>query len=139
MNINSVHGGQTEDFRPGLPSPNVPDSCRLTIDRRFLLEEEIATVKSEVTSILDRLKRERNKFDYEIRDLMEVQPLMTERDAPVVTAIARGIQDDPLNRTRFLVVGRYLSPPSGRDQTSLASRVVHEHASDRGLSPGDQV
>ena len=28
MNINSIHGGQTDDFRPGLPSPNVPDSCR---------------------------------------------------------------------------------------------------------------
>jgi chorismate mutase/prephenate dehydratase len=33
--------------------------------------------------------------------------------------IACGIQDDPMNRTRFLVVGRYRSPPSGRDQTSL--------------------
>jgi len=91
MNINSIHGGQTEDFRPGLPSPNVPDSCRLTIDRRFLLEEDLATVKSEVTGILDRLKRERKKFDYEIRDLMEVLPLMTERDAPVVKAVAQGI------------------------------------------------
>ncbi|CAN7477451.1 acetylornithine deacetylase/succinyl-diaminopimelate desuccinylase family protein [Mesorhizobium sp. LjNodule214] len=91
MNINSIHGGQTEDFRPGLPSPNVPDSCRLTIDRRFLLEEDLATVKSEVTGILERLKRERKKFDYEIRDLMEVLPLMTERDAPVVKAVAQGI------------------------------------------------
>lgn len=92
MNINSIHGGQTDDYRPGLPSPNVPDSCRLTIDRRFLLEEDIANVKSEVTSILDRLKWERPKFDYEIRDIMEVQPLMTERDAPVVTAVAEGIR-----------------------------------------------
>ena len=33
--------------------------------------------------------------------------------------VALGIQDDPMNRTRFLVVGRYHSPPSGRDQTSL--------------------
>ncbi len=33
--------------------------------------------------------------------------------------IATGIQDDPLNRTRFVVIGRYRSPPSGRDQTSL--------------------
>ena len=33
--------------------------------------------------------------------------------------IALGIQDDPMNRTRFVVVGRYRSPPSGRDQTSL--------------------
>ncbi|KQZ99691.1 succinyl-diaminopimelate desuccinylase [Mesorhizobium sp. Root157] len=93
MNINSIHGGQTEDFRPGLPSPNVPDSCRLTIDRRFLLEEDIDTVKSEVISILDQLKRERPKFDYDIRDIMEVQPTMTERGAPVVKAIAQGIMD----------------------------------------------
>ncbi|TIT61787.1 MAG: M20/M25/M40 family metallo-hydrolase, partial [Mesorhizobium sp.] len=53
--------------------------------------EDLATVKSEVTGILDRLKRERKKFDYEIRDLMEVLPLMTERDAPGVKAVAQGI------------------------------------------------
>jgi len=93
MNINSIHGGQTDDFRPGLPSPNVPDRCRLTIDRRFLLEEKIDEVKGEVVSILDRLKRDRRKFDYEIRDLMEVQPTMTERDAPVVKAVAKGIME----------------------------------------------
>ncbi|MFE0015431.1 acetylornithine deacetylase/succinyl-diaminopimelate desuccinylase family protein [Mesorhizobium sp. NPDC059054] len=91
MNINSIHGGQTEDFKPGLPSPNVPDSCRLTIDRRFLLEEKLDDVKREVIDILDRLKRERMKFDYRIRDVMEVQPTMTERDAPVVKAVAEGI------------------------------------------------
>lgn len=93
LNINSIHGGQTEDYRPGLPSPNVPDRCRLTIDRRFLLEEEIAEVKSEVTDILDRLKRERPKFDYTIRDVMEVQPTMTDREAPVVKAVAEAIRE----------------------------------------------
>ena len=50
-------------------------------------------MKGEVTGILERLKRERKKFDYEIRDLMEVLPLMTERDAPVVKAVARGIME----------------------------------------------
>jgi succinyl-diaminopimelate desuccinylase len=93
MNINSIHGGQTDDFRPGLPSPNVPDWGRLTIDRRFLLEEKIGDVKNEVTAILDRLKRDRPKFEYDIRDIMEVQPLMTERDAPVVSAVAQGIRE----------------------------------------------
>ncbi len=93
MNINSIHGGQTEDYRPGLPSPNVPDRCRLTIDRRFLLEEDIAEVKAEVTDILDRLKRERPKFDYSIRDVMEVQPTMTDREAPVVRAVAQAIRE----------------------------------------------
>ena len=34
-------------------------------------------------------------------------------------AAAVAIQDDPLNRTRFLVIGRQLTLPSGNDQTSL--------------------
>lgn len=118
MNINSIHGGQTDDFRPGLPSPNVPDSCRLTIDRRFLLEEKIDDVKREVTGILDQLKRERKKFDYEIRDIMEVQPLMTERDAPVASAIAEGI------RAIFDKEPEYVISPGTYDQKHVA-RIGH--------------
>ncbi|AZO12432.1 MULTISPECIES: acetylornithine deacetylase/succinyl-diaminopimelate desuccinylase family protein [unclassified Mesorhizobium] len=118
MNINSIHGGQTEDFRPGLPSPNVPDSCRLTIDRRFLLEEDLATVKGEVTGILERLKRERKKFDYEIRNLMEVLPLMTERDAPVVKAVAQGIMEV------FDREPHYVISPGTYDQKHVA-RIGH--------------
>lgn len=91
MNINAIHGGQTDDYT-GLPSPNVPDSCRVTIDRRFLLEEDIEEVKGEVRTILDRLKWERPKFDYRMRDIMEVLPIMTERDAPVVEAVRDGIR-----------------------------------------------
>jgi succinyl-diaminopimelate desuccinylase len=120
MNINSVHGGQTEDFFPGLPSPNVADSCRLVIDRRFLLEEHIDTVKGEVTAILERLKRERDRFDYRIRDLMEVLPTMTERDAPVVTAVAEGIRR---------IFGRepdYVISPGTYDQKHIA-RIGHLH------------
>ncbi len=113
MNINSIHGGQTDDYS-GLPSPNVPDSCRLTIDRRFLLEEDIAEVKREVTSILDRLQWERPKFHYNIRDIMEVQPLMTERDAPVVSAVAQGI------REIFGKEPEYVISPGTYDQKHIA-------------------
>lgn len=120
MNINSVHGGQTDDFRPGLPAPNVPDRCRLTIDRRFLLEENIGDVKREVVSILDRLKRDRPKFDYEIRDLMEVQPTMTERDAPVVKAVAQGIV------ALFEREPDYVISPGTYDQKHVA-RLGHLH------------
>ena len=118
MNINSIHGGQTEDHFPGLPSPNVADSCRTVIDRRFLLEESIADVKSEVTSILDRLKRDRPRFDYAIRDLMEVQPTMTERDAPVVEAVAEGI------RAIFDREPEYVISPGTYDQKHVA-RIGH--------------
>jgi succinyl-diaminopimelate desuccinylase len=93
MNINSIHGGQTDDFRPGLPSPNVPDRCKLTIDRRFLLEEKLSDVKGEVVNILDELERTRPRFRYSITDLMEVHPTMTERDAPVVKAVAEAIRE----------------------------------------------
>ncbi|MEP7083322.1 MAG: prephenate dehydratase [Betaproteobacteria bacterium] len=37
-------------------------------------------------------------------------------DVPV---LARHVEDDPNNRTRFLVIGAQTVPPSGRDQTSL--------------------
>ena len=45
MNINSIHGGQPEhdDDYTGLPAHCVPDSCRITIDRRFLIEEDRST------------------------------------------------------------------------------------------------
>ena len=33
--------------------------------------------------------------------------------------VAHGIQDDPQNRTRFAIVGRYEGEPSGDDQTSM--------------------
>lgn len=120
MNINSIHGGQTEDFFPGLPSPNVPDSCRIVIDRRFLLEEDIQTVKGEVLSILERLKQDRPRFDYAVKDLMEVLPLMTERDAPVAAAIAEGIRE---------VLGKepdYVISPGTYDQKHIA-RIGHLH------------
>ncbi|MCV0397953.1 MAG: acetylornithine deacetylase/succinyl-diaminopimelate desuccinylase family protein [Rhizobiaceae bacterium] len=120
LNINSIHGGQTEDFFPGLPAPNVADSCRLVIDRRFLIEEDIQTVKGEVLSILERLKQERPKFDYAVRDLMEVLPLMTERDAPVAEAVARGI------REVFAREPDYVISPGTYDQKHIA-RIGHLH------------
>ncbi|HEV7416609.1 MAG TPA: acetylornithine deacetylase/succinyl-diaminopimelate desuccinylase family protein [Tianweitania sediminis] len=120
LNLNSIHGGQTEDFRPGLPSPNVADACRLVIDRRFLLEEDLSDVKREVTEILDRLKRDRPRFDYAIRDLMEVHPTMTERDAPVVKAVAEGIQ------AIFDREPQYVISPGTYDQKHIA-RIGHIH------------
>ncbi len=119
MNINAIHGGQTDDFT-GLPSPNVADSCKMTIDRRFLLEERIDDVKGEVIAILDRLKGERPKFAYSIRDIMEVLPIMTERDAPVVRAVAAAI------RSEFGREPDYVISPGTYDQKHIA-RIGHLH------------
>jgi succinyl-diaminopimelate desuccinylase len=94
LNINSIHGGQDEraaDFT-GWPSPVVPDSCRMVIDRRFLVEEEIGAVKEEMRGLVERVAGRRPGFRYEIRDMHEVLPTMTERGAPVVGAVAAAVE-----------------------------------------------
>ncbi|MCO6385147.1 acetylornithine deacetylase/succinyl-diaminopimelate desuccinylase family protein [Oceanicola sp. 502str15] len=94
LNINSIHGGEgdhPEDYT-GLPAPCVPDSCRIVIDRRFLIEEELAEVKGEVTALMEKVKAARPSFTYEIRDLFEVQPTMAPEDAPIVRTTAAAIE-----------------------------------------------
>ena len=102
LNINSLHGGLGEGF-DGLPSPLVPDSCRMIIDRRFLIEESLEEVKDEVRSILERLRNQRPDFHCELRDLFEVIPSMTDRDAPVVQSVARAVETVLQSPPEFVV------------------------------------
>ena len=102
LNINSLHGGQSEEF-DGLPSPVVPDSCRMIIDRRFLIEEDLVDVKAEVAALLDELKSSREKFDYRLRDLFEVIPSMTESTAPVASTVAAAIREVLRIEPQFVV------------------------------------
>jgi succinyl-diaminopimelate desuccinylase len=90
MNINSIHGGQPESA--GFPTPCVPDSCRLILDRRLLIEESLEGVKGEVRALLERLAQERAGFAYEIRDIFEVLPTMADRDGPVARSTAAAIR-----------------------------------------------
>jgi len=91
MNINSIHGGLDDGF-DGFPSACVPDSCRMVIDRRFLIEEELGAVKREVTALLDDLGERRDGFSYDMRDIFEVNPTLTEKTAPVVKSVAAAIR-----------------------------------------------
>ncbi len=95
MNINSIHGGQAElpDDYTGLPSPCVPDSCRMVIDRRFLLEENIDDVQAEIHDILETVQEKCPTFQYDIREMHRVLPTMTDKDAPVVTTVAKAIKE----------------------------------------------
>jgi succinyl-diaminopimelate desuccinylase len=76
MNINSIHGGQAESS--GYPAPCVPDSCRMVIDRRLLIEEDMDSVKREVRALLEQLAKEREGFEFELRDIFEVPPTMAD-------------------------------------------------------------
>jgi prephenate dehydratase len=40
--------------------------------------------------------------------------------------LERGIEDSPINKTRFVAIGREGAPPTGRDKTSLAFAVAHD-------------
>ncbi|MDG2377222.1 MAG: acetylornithine deacetylase/succinyl-diaminopimelate desuccinylase family protein [Woeseiaceae bacterium] len=92
MNINSLHGGQAE-YHSGLPSPCVADSCRMIIDRRFLIEESLVDVKREVTAILESLAESRPDFRFDIRELFAVEPSIVDRDGPVASATVAAIQE----------------------------------------------
>lgn len=64
----------------------------MVIDRRFLIEEELGEVKSEVTALLDELGASRDGFRYDIRDIFEVIPTLTEKTAPVVRSVSAAIE-----------------------------------------------
>jgi succinyl-diaminopimelate desuccinylase len=101
MNINSIHGGQSEEFE-GLPAPCVADSSRMIIDRRFLIEETLEDVKGEVIGLLDELAATRPEFRYGIRDLFEVAPSMADRDGPVATAAAKAVEQVLGRKAQFV-------------------------------------
>lgn len=94
MNINSIHGGlgEPEDGYTGFPSPLVPDKCVITIDRRYLVEEDPTEVKAEIDNLMRRIQAQRPGFEYEIRDLFEVHPIMIDKSAPVAATIATAIE-----------------------------------------------
>jgi succinyl-diaminopimelate desuccinylase len=117
LNFNSLHGGLAESFE-GLPSPLVADSCRLILDRRFLIEENLDEVKGEVVALLERVKAARPGLDWSIREVMTFHPTMADPDAPVVRALDAAIGH---------VLGRpsvHIASPGTYDQKHVA-RIGH--------------
>ena len=83
------------------------------IDRRFLIEEDLAEVKAEIIDLMERVKVQRPSFRYEIRDMFEVQPTMTDKGAPIVRSTAAAIE---------AVLGReaaYVVSPGTYDQKHI--------------------
>ncbi|MGI9507838.1 MAG: acetylornithine deacetylase/succinyl-diaminopimelate desuccinylase family protein [Geminicoccaceae bacterium] len=117
LNLASMHGG-LPGVIDGLPSPNVPDRCKLLLDRRFPIEESLDDVKREIVAILDDLTRTRPGFRYQVKDVMEVMPTLTPEDADVVKAVASSIT---------LVLGKHpelIVSPGSYDQKHI-HRIGH--------------
>ena len=93
LNVNSLHGGlpEIEDFT-GFPAALVPDSARMVLDRRFLLEEPVEEVEREIRDLVARVAAERG-FEYDITELFRVLPSRTPDGDPVVTALEGAIRE----------------------------------------------
>ena len=61
----------------------------------FSSQTQMAMVEviAEMRDVLDRVAARRDGFDYTLSDMFEVLPSMTERDAPVVTAVSDAIRN----------------------------------------------
>ncbi|MGC9448834.1 acetylornithine deacetylase/succinyl-diaminopimelate desuccinylase family protein [Cereibacter johrii] len=105
LNINSIHGGEPEPEPgyTGLPAPCVADRCRIVVDRRFLIEEDLDEVKAELRALAQRLAEARPGFAFEIRDLFEVRPTLTDREAPVVRSTAAAIERVLARQAEYVV------------------------------------
>ncbi|WP_050761288.1 acetylornithine deacetylase/succinyl-diaminopimelate desuccinylase family protein [Jannaschia sp. CCS1] len=105
MNINAIHGGepvQDADYT-GLPAACVPDRCKITIDRRYLIEENEGDVRAEIIAVLEKVKAARPTFHYELNELWSVSPTMTDRDAPVVRTVEAAIAKVLETQAEFVV------------------------------------
>jgi len=105
LNINSIHGGldEPEVGYTGLPSALVPDRCRMVLDRRFIVEENLDDVRQELHAILQSIKKQRTNFDYRVNELFSVLPTMTEQSAPVVSAVAAAVEAQLGHAAEFVV------------------------------------
>ncbi|MEW6322304.1 MAG: acetylornithine deacetylase/succinyl-diaminopimelate desuccinylase family protein [Acidobacteriota bacterium] len=107
LNINGIAGGQPVE---GIQTPCVADTCRAVFDRRFLLEEGFDATRAEIEALLTRAAADTPSFDYALRDLMVVHPVLTPGDSPLIGSIERHVE-------RVL----------GRPATRVASPGTYDH------------
>lgn len=126
-------GMREEDVRVIYSHPHTFGQCRRYLERRFPGVRQEAAL-SNAAAVQEILKLE------------GAAAIGSARAAELHGAqvLARGIQDDPHNKTRFVVLAKEDSPPSGRDKTSIAFTVAHDRPgtlvavlhefSDRGIN-----
>ncbi len=88
INVNGVAGGQPVD---GIQTPNVADRCRIVVDRRFLEEEGFDRTKREIEDVIARVRARMPAADFELTDLMVVEPTHTPAGSPLVAALDQAL------------------------------------------------
>jgi succinyl-diaminopimelate desuccinylase len=70
----------------------VPDQCMTTLDIRTIPGQEHKVIKSQLQNIIDKLAKDDPEFKAEIEVIEERPWTITDRDNPVVTAVAKAAQ-----------------------------------------------
>jgi succinyl-diaminopimelate desuccinylase len=108
LNLNAIHAGQSLG---GWQTPTVPDRCTAVFDRRFIHEERFDEVRTEIVEVLDR-----QGVDYQLRDLMRVDPLLGDAGGALAQATAGAIRD------ALHVEPSFISSPGTYDHKHVARR-----------------
>ncbi len=91
LNINSIKGGQADD---GQQSPCVADYCEAVCERRWVPEESLDLVKSQILSAIERVSRSEPGSRFELEDYGNtVHPTSTPRHAELVRTLTASVRD----------------------------------------------
>lgn len=107
INVNALHAGQPVEAEQ---TPMVADVATAIFDRRFLAEERLADVRAELGELLADERSRADGITWTSRERLVVQPVLTDRDAPVAAAFAGAVGD---------VLGReatFIASPGTYDQ-----------------------
>jgi succinyl-diaminopimelate desuccinylase len=100
ISLNSLHAGQPAEAEQ---SPFVPDRAVAVFDRRFIAEESLDEVRSEIAALVDAERTADRAITWELRDRLVVEPVMTSRHAAVVRALADAIATVRSSPAEFIV------------------------------------
>ena len=111
-----VRPGMTaDDVRVVSSHPQALNQCRKFIERSFPEARQEAALST--AAAVEEIMR--------VEGGAAIAPARA-ADLHGAQVLTRGIQDNPHNETRFIVLGQSDSEPTGRDKTSIAFTVAHD-------------
>jgi len=91
LNINSIKGGQADQ---DLQSPCVADRCEVVCERRWVPEESLEEVKSQIAAAIARVSHDKPGSSFELTDYGNtVYPTVTPSGVDLITALSHSVRD----------------------------------------------
>jgi succinyl-diaminopimelate desuccinylase len=91
-----------DTIQGGFATNIIPDRCTVTFNRRLVQPETIDGARREMLVILDAIKAEDSRFDYEYRETYATDPTQVSEDEPLVR-IARDVIRDLGREPRVMI------------------------------------